>query len=272
VTESRPEAGHTAAGLGGAWRNTMSKIHITFDDLCAFFTSKLSAKQLMVGMIQNQAVDSKDIHEPIITIKEHGQVMKEYRGFDEVQGKVFLYVYDDMNDELTEPSIQEKTPLGADQIPFNNIPDLEDHLYKGEPLTVKADLCKARLYFQHGELYAEGPTHPCDFQEEGSSDIISDLRLDDVPDKVALDIAIPTGGRAELSIENGTRLFIFNDGKDYVVEITNAPATGQKHPSHFLHFYEIVENLRGRRLLPIPDIQTVGPFCIESIFSKADFD
>src|SRR5215475_395781 len=159
--ESQPEAGHTAADLGGAWRNTMSKIQITFDDLCAFFTSKLSAKQLMVGMIKNQARDPNDIHEPIITIREQGKVIKEYRGFDKVRGKVFLYVYD-KNEELTEPSIQEKTQLGAGQTPFNNIPDLEDHLYKGQALTVKADRCGARLYFRHGELYAEGPTHLCD--------------------------------------------------------------------------------------------------------------
>ena len=249
----------------------MSKIQITFDDLCAFFTSKLSAKQLMVGMIKNQASDPDDIHEPIIKIKEQGQVVKEYKGFSKVQGKVFLYVYD-KNEELTEPSIQEKTPLGAGQIPFNNIPDLEDHLYKGKPLTVKPALCGARLYFQHGELYAEGLTHTCDFREEETSIPRSDLQLHNVPEKVALDIAIPTGGDVVLSFENGTHPFTFNDGKDYVVEITNAPATGQKNSGHFLHFYEIVENLRHPRIFPFPQTMGVGPFCIESIFSKADFD
>jgi hypothetical protein len=271
--DSRPEAGHTAVSLGGDWRNTMSKIHITFDDLCAFFTSKLvNDNLLMVGMIQNQASDQNDIHEPIIEIREQGQVVKRYKGFDEIQGKVSLDVYGADN-EPTAPSIQVKAQLDAGQVPFNKIPDLEDHLYKGQPLTVKAALCKARLYFQHGELYAEGRTRPFDFYEVGTTTPRSGLRLDNVPDQVAIDIALPTDGHAELCFENGTLPFCFDDGKDYDVKITNIPPNGSKDSSHFLHFYEIVENMRYPRLLPMRVFdQDVGPFCVESRFSKADFD
>ena len=253
----------------------MSKIHITFDDLCAFFTSKLSDNILMVGMIENQVSDPEDIHQPIITICEQGQVKEKYQGFVEVHGKVFLEVYG-VNAAPTGPSIQDKAQLVVGQVSFNKVPDVEDHLYKGETLTVKADLCRARLYFQHGELYAESPTHRFDFFEVGSSSPIGNLRLDNVPDKVALDIALPTDGYAVLRFENGTREFRFYDGKDYDVEITNKPATREKDSRHFLHFYEIVVNLPRPPIFPLPVPppigKLVGPFCVESIFSKADFD
>src|SRR5262245_57974074 len=113
------EAGHTAADPGGLWRKTMSTIHITFDDLCAFFTSKLNAHLLMVGMIQNQASDPNDIHEPIIKIYKQGQLEKTYRGFDKVEGKVFLYVYK-ADDDPAEPSIRDNARLEGRPVPFNN--------------------------------------------------------------------------------------------------------------------------------------------------------
>ena len=220
----------------------MGTINFTFEDLCAFFTSRPS--RLMVGMIATDGEAPENVHRPTITVKEGGVVKREYSGFEEVHGDITLDVF-----PKGRPFSRLAAPVKRDRRhPFDKVVDIERQLYPGEALSPSADACRARLHFRNGELcgralavnakFADARTHR---QAEHAPSTVAT--------KVGLDVKVPDHGYAVWHFEGGAEDFVFKGGRDYEVEVANrAPAIDF---SHFDYFYNVMRPKPQRRIVPV---------------------
>ncbi len=126
----------------------MSTIRILFDDLCAFFTKY--PDRLMVGMIPTDDAAPEHRHQPYIVIRQAGVVLREYQGFDAVNGDISLRVFPQGDPLKRHTDVREGDP----RKPFALLVDIENDIYPDQPLTVEPQRCRARFHFERGTLYA----------------------------------------------------------------------------------------------------------------------
>lgn len=246
----------------------MSTIHFTFEDLCAFFTRYPS--RLMVGMISTENEAPQDIHRPSIVIKENGVVKREYHDFSEINGDITLDVYP------KGESFKRYVPRSArdPRQSFDLVVDIEKQLYPRDKMIADAKACRARIYFNNGELYT------CTY---ATNTVFADAKTkqpdgrDPLPaaSKAGLDVEVPNYGYAVLHFSNDTDDFVFKGGRDYEVEIVNRAQAIDFH--HFAYFYNIVRPKPKHRLIPI-SAQTAQPalglgniFCTLTSFGKSEY-
>ncbi|MGH9842338.1 MAG: hypothetical protein ACREEM_26620 [Blastocatellia bacterium] len=228
----------------------MSKITIEFEDLCAFFPAKLP-HQLMVGLINNQKHDPTvlpdDAHEPFIIIREiGGDIVKQYRGFEEVSGDISLEV-DQGN--LPHGITQLNTEDAANKrYPFDRLIDIEGTLYPDTELHVDVGRCEARLHFQDGELYTRGDLYNVCFAELDRGHAGASAKLFRTAVLCGLDVTIPNGGHAVLNFQNGTADFLFREGVDYKVKIHNLAQN--QDGNHFQYYYGLLRRPAPFKLVP----------------------
>jgi hypothetical protein len=256
----------------------MSAITFTFEDLCAFFTRKLP-RRLMVGLIDNRGssarVPTEDIHQPFIVIREvGGDIVKQYQGFDQVNGDIFL----DLHQGSSPHIISELMKEDGLRRPFSYLVDIENELYPGTSLDVDASGCKARLHFRDGLLYTTGKLFNCSFAPIGDGQGRTGNPTLKMAVSCGLDVTVPEGGSAELFFGNGQDGFRFEAGKDYRVSVTNrAPSHNN---NHFQYYYGIVGGKLPFKLVPAKFYETsdegqgaeVGdPLCSIGGFGGADY-
>lgn len=206
----------------------MSKIVFTFDDLCALFSKY--PDRLMVGMIATEEEPPEHRHRPYIAIQKNGELVREYRGWEQVHGDIQLLVY-----PHGEPMRRYVPHSPTDpRRSFDLVTGL-DQLHPGEPLEVDLERCRAKLYFTNGELFALHPHTAARFADletgescpHGPTDIAVDA---------GLEVQIPSGGQAWLHFRSDTEDFCFKDGADYEVLVSNrAQAITSMHFQYFYH-------------------------------------
>jgi hypothetical protein len=211
----------------------MNTIHFSFEDLCAFFSRYPS--RLMVGLISTEGEAPEHVHQPHIVIKRDGVVEREYHTFAEIKGDIRLEV-----SPGGKPlhRYAPETP-GDPRRPFGMLVDIEKDLHPKEKLQVDPRLCRARLYFRNGELYSTNQVTQVRFADVKTGQACGHSPKD-MATHAGLDVEIPEGGYARLRFFNGTEDFIFRDGSDYEVKVTNLAEaiTGD----HFKYFYKIVRS------------------------------
>ncbi len=101
----------------------MSTIRIHIDDLCAFFTKY--PDRLVVGMIPTDDAPPEHRHAPHIVIRQAGVVLREYQGFDTVNGDISLRVFPQ------GAPLARLAAMSADERrkPFALLVDIENVLY-----------------------------------------------------------------------------------------------------------------------------------------------
>ncbi|HKQ76661.1 MAG TPA: hypothetical protein VJ810_23400 [Blastocatellia bacterium] len=257
----------------------MSKITIVFDDLCTFFTSKLP-HQLMVGLIDNkgtaQSVPPEDVHQPFITIREvGGDIVKQYFGFDQVEGDIFL----DLHQGSLPHTLSELTADDGSRHPFNYLVDIERELYKGIPLNVNANVCRARFHFRDGELYTKGKLFQVRFADMDNPEDSTTERVIKSAVNCGLDVTVPDDGQASFHFSNDTEDFEFEKGKDYRVTISNKAKS--QSGNHFQYHYGVLQQPPPLKLIPdtfTPVLsesatpQFNNPFCSIGGFGIANYE
>lgn len=247
----------------------MGKINIKFSDLCAFFTSKLRQHKLMVGLIHNNSSDPAEVHQPHITISERGgAIVKEYKGVAEVSGDIFFDVF-----PKSDPLRKYNGPRKG-KLPFSDILDIETRLHPGQNLKIKPKECHARLYFRHGELYAQGIVANAAIFDLKTGAERKDFGVRNYADNAGIEVNVPSNGYAVLYFAESGDGFIFSANKDYEVKVTNAAQAID--PKHFQYYYEIVKNPKITKLYPDTRLDdgsftAGGPFCMVGGFEKADY-
>ncbi|MBO0800496.1 MAG: hypothetical protein J2P31_16885 [Blastocatellia bacterium] len=245
----------------------MNTIRFSFEDLCAFFSRYTD--RLMVGLISTDGEAPENVHQPHIIIKRDGVIEREYHTFAEVNGDICLEVFP----EGKPLSRYEPQSQSDPRRPFSMLVDLEKDLHPHEKLQVNPRLCRARLYFRNGELYTTNQFTNTRFADVKTGQICK-YAPTDLTVKVGLDVEIPDDGYARLRFFNTTEDFIFQNGNDYQVEVTNLAEaiTGD----HFKYFYNIVNPkpeqvwylAEGESLgLPVPGGLT-GTTCSADDFSS----
>jgi hypothetical protein len=255
----------------------MSTITFNFEDLCAFFTSKLHHR-LMVGLIDNRGSDwsvpQRDVHQPLVKIKEvGGDVIRQYYGFDQVHGDIFLDLYQGASPHV----LSELTEDDGRRHPFNLLVDIEKTLYDGASLDVDAACCKARFHFRDGELYTRDRLFQVLFADL-AGDVADDKQVPKAAIKCGLDVKVPDDAQAVLHFSNGAADFEFKKRRDYEVTITNRAENIRG--DHFRFFYGILRQPPPFRLIPsqFTEIEARGiitqfddPFCTIGGFGLAEF-
>lgn len=255
----------------------MGTIKFTFDDLCAFFTSR--APHVMVGLIDTSDAPPQDIHHPHIIIEEEGgAIVGEYHGFNyhgygQIYGDIFLDVFPAMAPlKFYEPP---GTTIPSDtRQPFNSLIDIESALYPQQALDVQPDRCRARLHFRNGELYARGPLFNVAFADMLTNKPCNEIAPMQAAGSAGLDVFVPEHGYAVLHFSGGTNDFVFKGGRNYKVTVTNKATSFTSQ--HFQYLYRILDQPPASRLIPVGAVtkatgnlyNTGDPFCIPGWFSK----
>jgi hypothetical protein len=210
----------------------MNTIRFNFDDLCAFF-SRYSSR-VMVGMISTDGEAPEHVHQPHIIISRNGVVEREYHTWDEINGDICLEVPGGKSLSRYEP----QSP-GDWRRSFSMGIDFENDLHPGENLQPDPSLCRARLYFRNGELYSTDQVVNVQFADVKTGEICPHAPTE-MTVKAGLDVEIPENGYARLRFFNGTEDFIFRNGDDYEVRVTNLAEaiTGD----HVRYFYNIMRS------------------------------
>lgn len=256
----------------------MGTIRFTFDDLCAFFTSQVP--HVMVGLIDTSDAPPQDIHHPHIIIEEEGgAIVGEYHGFNyhgykQIYGDIFLDVFPTADPLKFYEPLATLAPSDERQ-PFNHLIDIESTLYPQQALEVQPDLCRARLHFRNGELYARGPLHKVKF-----TDLLTDTPCTTIPpvnaaSTAGLDVFVPDNGYAVLHFSGNTNDFVFKGGNNYKVKVSNAAKTFTSE--HFQYFYRILGQQPSNNLIPVGATTGAngnlfdmgGPFCMIGWFGRA---
>lgn len=225
----------------------MSTIRIRFDDLCAFFTRH--ADRVMVGMIPTDEAAPEHRHQPHIVIRQDGVVVREYKGFDVVNGDISFRVFP-QGGPLTAIEA-----VNADERrkPFALLVDIENDLYPNQPLTVEPQRCRARFHFQNGTLYTTKHLTEVRFVDLDTAEVCphspTDISLD-----AGLDVDVPDEGYAVLHFRNGTEDFFFRGGQDYEVEIVNRAEA--VHADHFKYYYNLTPQPLARHWVPNGGVMT----------------
>jgi hypothetical protein len=258
----------------------MSKITIAFDDLCTFFTSKLP-HQVMVGLIDNketaQSVPPEDVHQPFLTIREvGGDIVKQYSGFDQVQGDIFL----DLHQGSLAHILSELTTDDGWRHPFSYLVDIERELYKEIPLNVNANSCRARFHFRDGELYTKDKLFQVRFADMDNPKDNTTERMIKAAINCGLEVTVPDNGQAALHFSNETEDFEFKKGKDYKVTIANKAKS--QNGNHFQYHYGVLQQPPPLKLIPdtfspilsgsATPHDAGNPTCMHGGFGNADYE
>jgi hypothetical protein len=232
--------------------------------------------RLMVGLIDNQefpGVEADDVHQPSITIKEKGgDLIKQYQGFAQVHGDIFLDV---------SQGARTLSELDADdngRRPFRHLLDIERTLFASEPLDVDANLCRARLHFRDGELYTRD-LFQINFGEFG----MANARVAGKPITAAvssgLDVTLPDDSTAALHFSNGVGDFVFEPGKSYEVSVVNQAKN--QSGDHFQYYYGLLRKATTAKLVPKQftnaapeneeEPEASDPLCMILKFGNADY-
>jgi hypothetical protein len=209
----------------------MNTIRFHFEDLCAVFSRYPS--RLMIGLISTEGEAPENVHQPRIIIKRNGVVEREYHTFAEISGDI---VFEVLPEGKPLSRYTPKSP-GDPHRPFSFGIDIENDLHPQEKLNVDPKLCRARLYFQNGELYTTNPHTNMRFIDAMTGKM-SEIVPTELTANLGLDVEIPENGYARLHFFNETEDFIFRSGCDYEVEIVNQAEalTGE----HFKYFYNVI--------------------------------
>jgi len=230
----------------------MNTIRFSFEDLCAFFSRYTD--RLLVGLISTDGEAPEHIHQPHIIIRRNGVVEREYHTFAEVSGEICLEVFPEAK------PLSRYLPLspGDSRRSFALSVDIGKDLHPNENVQLDPGLCRARLYFKNGELYSTNQYTNVRFADVMTGELCEHAPKE-MTVKAGLDVEIPEDGYAILRFFNGTEDFIFRNGSDYEVVVTNQAEaiTGD----HFKYFYKIMQSqpkqiwylASGERLgLPVP--------------------
>jgi hypothetical protein len=211
----------------------MNTVRFNFDDLCAFF-SRYSSR-LMVGMISTDGEPPEHVHQPHIIISRNGVVEREYHTWDEINGDICLEVSPN-----GKPLSHYEPQSPSDwRRPFSMGVDLEKDLHPTENLQIDPGLCRARFYFRNGELYSTDQIINARFADMKTGQVCGHAPTE-ITARAGLDVEIPENGYARLRFFNGTEDFIFRDGSDYEVRVTNLAEaiTGD----HLNYYYNIARS------------------------------
>lgn len=254
----------------------MGTIRLTFDDLCAFFTSQMP--HVMVGLIDTSDAPPQDIHHPHIIIEEEGGAIVgeyhdfNYHGYGQIYGDIFLDVF-----PATAP-LKFYEPLATlapsdERHPFHRLIDIENTLYPQQSLDVQPQRCRARLHFRNGELYARGPLFNVAFADVLTKKPCDQIAPMQIAASAGLDVFVPEHGYAVLHFSGNTNDFVFKGGKNYKVKVTNTARTVTSE--HFQYFFRLMERQSANKLIPIdPKSGSIGnlfynnPYCTIGWFSK----
>jgi hypothetical protein len=211
----------------------MNTIRFNFDDLCAFFSRY--ASRLMVGMISTDGESPEHVHQPHIIISRNGVVEREYHTWDEINGDICLEVFPE-GKPLSRYAPQSPNDWRR---PFSMGVDFERDLHPKEDLQVDPMLCRARFYFRNGELYSTDQVTNARFADVKTGQVCG-YAPTEMTVRAGIDVEIPENGYARLRFFNGTEDFIFRNGSDYEVRITNLAEaiTGD----HARYFYNIARS------------------------------
>lgn len=165
---------------------------------------------------------------------------------------------------------------------FDKILDFQRRLHRNEELvdsgndenlTVMPQLCKARLHFKQGLLYAirlPNNTEAVEFVPEnpGANGLYAD--------ETGLEIVLPEDGYAVLRFTNSdTQDFVFQgaENQHYFVTIDNAPPKHQdgKPRDHFKYFYKLVAPPHNTYLPGDPPPNAGNPYCRNNGFGDSDY-
>jgi hypothetical protein len=209
----------------------MNTVRFSFEDLCAFF-SRYSSR-LMVGLISTDGEAPEHVHQPHIIIKRDGVVEREYHTWTEINGDICLEVFP----EGKPLSRYRPESVSDPRRHFSMLVDIEKDLHPKEKLRVDPRLCRARLYFRHGELYSTNQFADVRFADVKTGQICEHAPAE-MTVKAGLKVDIPECGYAKLRFFNGTEDFTFRSGSDYEVEVINLAQaiTGD----HLKYFYNVV--------------------------------
>lgn len=198
-----------------------------------------------------------------------GDVVKEYLGFEQVQGDIFLDKYQDG----VRHGLSKLTQEDGQRHPFRYLVDIERKLYPTRRLGVDASGCKARLHFRDGQLYTTGKLFRVDFADANGSGQHAAKRLRAAV-SCGLDISVPTGARVVLHFSKSDEDFEFNPKKNYRVSVTHRAASVDR--DHFKYYYGIMRRPPAAKLIPdrffSTDSAELGdPFCLNGAFGSAEY-
>jgi len=252
----------------------MSKITITFDGLCAFFTGKLDddPPELIVGLIDVSDITDApetDYHSPALTIKSAGRLLKKYEGF--VSEADAAYGLNNQGNFLGNISLD--APIGTPRIrkvmeghgdhmeghnlaPFDQFIMIDRDLFNGRDFNVNMDLCKAKLFIRNGLLYSLRKRNNLTFNDLKSDKTIPFERRTTMP---GLEITIPDDSYAVLHFQSDAEDFVFKGGPDYQVALANNPveADEQQHSQlakHYKYFYNLIKPEERPNEVFVPEI------------------
>jgi hypothetical protein len=253
----------------------MGKIVVRFEGLCVLFTGNLnsSSPSMTVGLVEvsaetktslpNVPIRKSDHHRPKLTVNElqrdeTGKLKrkphsiwndKKFVGdisFAAYPTDSTLSLFVDDSDVSLSKGLHEIDPQNA-PIPasFQVITPAVDLYPAAGQLQAKSALCKARMHFQTGVLYAS----ESESIEYGISDIKGKLQSGSVTKeadaaiKSGMEITIPDDGYALLYFSNYSPAVRFEGTKDYEVIATSLSTSSRKKDdrNHFLYYYSIFE-------------------------------
>jgi hypothetical protein len=274
----------TKPGTRAEIKGTTGTIAITFDGLCALFTSKPG--RLLVGLVNASAGHHHAIHHPLVSIREAGGSgpVKEYREFAEISGDIYL------DAPAGTPPLSLRSPNNPqDPQSYDNVVDIEKHLYGGQSLGASASRCGARFHFSGGELSADTPLTAVRFKDANTNEADPSLPTKMAAPRAKLTLTAPAGGATTLRSGDGKINFTFEGGKNYEVLIANNPDSlaGAAAPQpvlldHFKYFYDLVPSQPERKLIPdlVPPAEQPGgvspaghggPLCMPGGFGNSEY-
>jgi hypothetical protein len=211
-----------------------------FEDLCAFFTA--DPARLIVGLISTDGEPPPNVHHPRITIKQGGQTIREYTGFEQINGFIYLNLLPSGPPLTRYVSTSPTDPRQS----FDLLVVIDQQLYPKGTITHDILGCRAMLQFKSGTLYTMGPI-PVRFVDEKTGDPNNNAPTQSAL-KVGIDAEIPASGYAVLHFTNSTEDFVFKGDQDFDVEVINA--ADNKQLNHFKYLYNIVQPTPDPKWIP----------------------
>lgn len=240
----------------------MSKITITFDGLCAFFTGNLEndRPELIVGLIDVSdwpGTPEMDYHYPVLTIKTEGRVLKKYEGFAskadsayglDKQGNFFGSIYLDAPEgtplikKVMDNHDGHEDHAAHGLLPFDNFIMIDRDIFDGQDLNVDMDLCKAKLFIKNGLLFSLREQDSLTFNDLESDKTLEFEQRTTMP---GVELTFSDESYVVLHFQRNAEDFVFKGGMDYQVTLTNEPLASHEHERerlarHFKYFYNLI--------------------------------
>jgi hypothetical protein len=199
---------------------------------------------LIVGLISTDDEPAPNVHHPRITIKQGGQIVREYREFDQIYGEIFL------NPTPPGKPLARYVPKSKDdpQQSLDLLVLIDQQLYPKQPLKHEITKCRAILQFNTGTVYTLEPLPLCFVNEKTREP--NPVAPTKSALKVGLDVQLPEGGYAVLHFTGTTEDFVFKGHQDFDVEVINA--ADSKQLNHFKYLYNLVNPTPEPKWVPAP--------------------